>query len=620
MNDEVASPMERSASRSSSILLGEDLRQSGDPAAQRRPSLILTSAPSDEPQGLALGVDIDQLPPSPRLRRSYPSNSSPSTPQTPYFSTSPVGSPVLGSFPSSIPSSFPSPFLSAGSPTLAPSSPVEKAPSSPRLSSFTDPLGRLATGIVRRASNSSLNAELPTSRSRSPSPNRAPPSPTLSSPSLSPNIGSGGATIRRSSFAAQAREKEKEKEREAKEMEQKKREEKFRHTRGKSWSAKTAGQTKGGFGLGWLANRKRTLAGLVVIVGLFLIYSRVSGGGNDSAAQVRQPVGSVGSRMRRPARGGGGRSFIHPHVVERPKPSSKSWLTAPWRWIRSIAVSQPIERSRFTQSLRQRKTAGVTTDKNDKTKDAKRRSVFVSAPTVRFVDHEALPPPVEHSAAPERDTLVLYRILGNDLPPRHSPGQTLRNLRFLLQHESDFSVLPPLGPHGVHHSHLYGSGSKAKQAHTQMGGLRVDKYFVLNRIAEPEMVNAIIGLLHLYSVPDSRILIIPFEWDEYQLREFRWDGGVDRAFGWGIGAAPVYKPVFGDDKWRAVDPEEALENSIERMADLLEEADSEEAKALQAKHRKSHTLARLRALDFTYHEKNLYAMNNVSLSVLFLSF
>jgi len=102
--------MERSASRSSSILLGEDLRQSGDPAAQRRPSLILTSAPSDEPQGLALGVDIDQLPPSPRLRRSYPSNSSPSTPQTPYFSTSPVGSPVLGSFPSSIPSSFPSPL------------------------------------------------------------------------------------------------------------------------------------------------------------------------------------------------------------------------------------------------------------------------------------------------------------------------------------------------------------------------------------------------------------------------------------------------------------------------------------------------------------------------------
>ncbi|GAA5845904.1 hypothetical protein JCM5353_008417 [Sporobolomyces roseus] len=607
VNDENTSPMERSASRSSSILLGEDLRQSDDPATKRRPSLILTSAPSDEPQGLALGVDIDQLPPSPRLRRSYPSNaSSPSTPQTPYFSTSPVGSPVLGSFPSS----FPSPFLSAGSPTLAPSSPVEKAPSSPRLSSFTDPLGRLATGIVRRASNSSLNAELPTSRSRSSSPNRAPPSPTLSSPSLSPNIGSSGTTIRRSSYAAQAREKEKEKEREAKETEQKKREEKFRHTRGKSWSAKAAGQKKQGMLLGWLANRKRALALLVVTVGLFIIYSRLSGGGNESSTQVQRPVGSVGSRLRRPARGGGGRSFIHPHVVERPKPPSKSWIGAPWRWARSLVVSQPVERSRFTQSLRQRKSAGVAVNKNDKTKDAKRRSVFVSAPTVRFVDHEALPPPVEHSAAPERDTLVLYRILGNDLPPRHSPGQTLRNLRFLLQHESDFSVLPPLGPHGVHHSHLYGSGSKAKQAHTQMGGLRVDKYFVLNRIAEPEMVNAIIGLLHLYSVPDSRILIIPFEWDEYQLREFRWDGGVDRAFGWGIGAGPIQKPAFGEDKWRVVTPEEALESGIDRMADLLEEADSEEAKALQTKHRKSHTLARLRALDFTYHEKNLYAMNN----------
>jgi hypothetical protein len=145
-----------------------------------------------------------------------------------------------------------------------------------------------------------------------------------------------------------------------------------------------------------------------------------------------------------------------------------------------------------------------------------------------------------------------------------------------------------------------------------MGGLRVDKYFVLNRISEPEMIKAIIGLLHLYSVPDSRILVIPFDWNEYQAREFRWDGGVDRAFGWGIGAAQVNRPTFGQDKWRAVTTEEVIEDEVLRMADLLEEADSDEAKALQAKHRKSQTLARLRALDFTYHEKNLYAMNNVS--------
>ncbi len=33
---------------------------------------------------------------------------------------------------------------------------------------------------------------------------------------------------------------------------------------------------------------------------------------------------------------------------------------------------------------------------------------------------------------------ALYRILGNDLPPRHSAGQTLTNVRFILDHEADF--------------------------------------------------------------------------------------------------------------------------------------------------------------------------------------
>ncbi|GAA5965491.1 hypothetical protein JCM3765_003304 [Sporobolomyces pararoseus] len=607
-----SSNMERSNSRSSSILLGEDL--TNDPTTKRRPSLILTSAPSEEPQGLAIGMDLDQLPPSPRLRRSYPSSpaGSPKTPQTSFFSTSPIGSPVLGS--------FPSPFLGTGSPTLAPSPPMHSAPSSPRLSSFTDPLGRLATGLARKASNSSLNAELPTSISRSSSPSRAPPSPTLSaSPSLSPSLGtsskSNGSAIRRTSFAAQAREKEKEKEREMKEREQKKREEKFRHTRGMSWSAKAAAKQGSGGPRQWLSNPKRALIAVALVIGL--AYFSCSGGsyrgGGGGGIQTDRPERRntmIGRRLQRPLRGGGGRAFIHPHVVSRPTPPSKSWIGAPWRYVRSFVVSQPLQRTPIGVDTRSRQSSGIAAAPIDKEKSEKRRNVFVSAPNVKFVDHEALPPPVEHSDDPQRDTLVLYRILGNDLPPRHSPGQTLRNLRFLLQHESDFSVLPPLGPHALHHSHLYGSGTKAKQAHSQMGGLRVDKYFVLNRISEPEMVKAIIGLLHLYSVPDSRILVIPFDWSEYQTREFRWDGGVDRAFGWGIGSAPSWKPKFGEDKWRVVTTEEAIENEVQRMADLLEEADSDEAKALQAKHRKSQTLARLRALDFTYHEKNLYAMNN----------
>lgn len=33
------------------------------------------------------------------------------------------------------------------------------------------------------------------------------------------------------------------------------------------------------------------------------------------------------------------------------------------------------------------------------------------------------------------DSFVLYRIIGNDLYPRHEPGQSLQNLRFILEHE-----------------------------------------------------------------------------------------------------------------------------------------------------------------------------------------
>ncbi|CEQ38852.1 SPOSA6832_00330 [Sporobolomyces salmonicolor] len=595
------------AGRSSSILLGEDLLHSNDPYAKRRPSLILTSAPLEESQGLALGVDMSQPLPSPRLRRSYPAGSSPvpspTTPHSPYFSTSPVNSPTLGS--------FPSPLLAAGSPTFGSSATMERAPSSPRLSTITDPLGRLATGLIRRASNTSLNANLPTSVQRSPSPSRAASSPTLASgPSLSPIL--GGGSTRRTSFAAQAREKEKEKEKELKERELKKRVEKFHHARGFSWTAPAGsklGKAKTGAGP---SSKKRVLMAGLLVVGLCIMFFKMqSGSSSDVAVQTdpTRPTAVVGSRLRRLR--GGGRQFIHPEVVERPAPPSKSLAGAPWRWLRRFFV---LDRASLPAGYRpgapnRRKKMEKAADRGD-FKEAKRRSVFVASPHVQFVDHEALPPPIEHSDAPERDTLVLYRILGNDLPPRHSPGQTLRNLRFLLQHESDFSILPPLGPHGLHHSHLYGSGRKAQAAHTQMGGLRVDKYFVLNRIAEPEMVSAIIGLLHLYSVPDSRILIIPFEWDEYQRREFRWDGGVDAVAGWGIGGAPVLRPSFGKDRWQVVMPEDALRQQDQRMADLLEEADGEEAKEAQAKKRKSETLARLRALDFTYHEKNLYAMNN----------
>ena len=603
----LAAPMQRQASSGSSILLGEDLHPGADSTGKRRPSLILTSA-TEEPHGLAIGVDMgDGRLPSPLLGSSF-STSPLNSPAQPYFSTSPVSSPTLGN--------FPSPYLAASPTFAAASTSMERAPSSPRLASFTDPLGRLATGLVRRASSNSLNTDLPTSV-------KPPPSPTLSAPSLSPSFGAGASgPIRRTSFASAAREKEKE----VQEAEVKKRTDKFKHSRMFSWaarpndpkSASAAGQRKPqtGASKGW---RKRTLALFaLVVVGVvyFALGQRASAtpppmGRRLRAAAGRVPVG--GRLLRRPETG---RKFIHPAVLDREggkkaASSSGSWVAAPVRAAQRLfgggSDTATVDRARSGEMrqagrAQERSTAAQASATDN---EVKRRNVFVARPHVEFVEHEALPPPIEHNDRPERDTLVLYRILGNDLPPRHSPGQTLRNLRFLLQHESDFSVLPPLGPHGIHHSHLYGSGNKAKEAHTQMGGLRVDKYFVLNRIAEPEMVSAIIGLLHLYSVPDSRILVIPFDWSEYQRREFRWDGGVDMARGWGLGDGTGDTSGLPQKLYRA-DPDE--------LAALLEEADGDEARAheaLQLRRRKAETLGRLRALDFVYHEKNLYAMNNV---------
>ncbi|GAA5891100.1 hypothetical protein JCM6882_006419 [Rhodosporidiobolus microsporus] len=595
--------MSRSASgqgeRSSSILLGEDLN---GPSEKRRPSLTLTSAPTEEPQGLAISVDMGGPVPSPLLQRSFSGSTSRlNSPMSPYFSTSPANSPVLGS--------LPSPLLAAGSPTLGSSPSMERVPSSPRLSTLTDPLGRLATGLVRRASSNTLNSELP--MSNKPSPSRADSSPSLSAP-LSPLLG-GGGSIRRTSFAAAAREKEKEKEKEKQDREDKKRAAKF-HNRMFSFADRPGdflGRSKTGASVGY---KKRGLFLALIIIGALFVAYRAMSGTKDttgvsslSKKQAAAARARMGPRLRRAPTGG--KQFIHPDVVDRRPPPSKSWLGAPFRWARravGLGQSAPASGYRAADAQRQRGGRGSKAEAG-KSKDAKRRSVFVAKKHVEFVDHQALPPPIEHGDAPQRDTLVLYRILGNDLPPRHSPGQTLRNLRFLLQHESDFSVLPPLGPHAVHHSHLYGSGSKAKEAHTQMGGLRVDKYFVLNRIAEPEMVSAIIGLLHLYSVPDSRILVIPFEWSEYQRREFRWDGGVDSATGWTIGDGPHLKPSFGKKVWT---PAPDNVPTPDELSFLLEEADGDEARAAAAKKRKSETLGRLRALDFTYHEKNLYAMNN----------
>lgn len=118
---------------------------------------------------------------------------------------------------------------------------------------------------------------------------------------------------------------------------------------------------------------------------------------------------------------------------------------------------------------------------------------------------------------PHRDTVAIYRILGNDLPPRHDEGQTIRNLRFMLSQENSFDFL-----------------SSAASSYP----LKVEKYYVLNRLTSPKIVDPLCALFEEFGIPQDRILSIPFEWSEYSKRRLRWDQGVASPDNlWGIGQA-----------------------------------------------------------------------------------
>ncbi|RUS27229.1 alginate lyase-domain-containing protein [Jimgerdemannia flammicorona] len=128
---------------------------------------------------------------------------------------------------------------------------------------------------------------------------------------------------------------------------------------------------------------------------------------------------------------------------------------------------------------------------------------------------------------PHCDQIVLYRILGNDLPPRHKQGQTLSNLRFILEHEPSFP--------------------------------KTKKYWILNRMVDPANEAAIIKLLKKHQQDYVRI---PFEADEYLRQDFRLEDFPEPDF-------------FHSDEYARFSK-----------------------------------VAKLRTIDYTYHEKNLYAMNN----------
>lgn len=81
----------------------------------------------------------------------------------------------------------------------------------------------------------------------------------------------------------------------------------------------------------------------------------------------------------------------------------------------------------------------------------------------------------------EKNTFAIYRIIGNDLPPRHHSGQSLENLRFILEHEAEFPGC--------------------------------EKVFILNRIVDHTQEAAVAGLL---DAAGYRYIRIPFVADEYR--------------------------------------------------------------------------------------------------------
>lgn len=83
-------------------------------------------------------------------------------------------------------------------------------------------------------------------------------------------------------------------------------------------------------------------------------------------------------------------------------------------------------------------------------------------------------------AAQRKDDFVLYRIIGNDLEPRHSDGQSIQNVKFILENEPEFKDCR--------------------------------KKWVLNRIFDPVIEQQIIALLESFEQDYTRI---PFDFEDY---------------------------------------------------------------------------------------------------------
>lgn len=111
----------------------------------------------------------------------------------------------------------------------------------------------------------------------------------------------------------------------------------------------------------------------------------------------------------------------------------------------------------------------------------------------------------------EPDTFVLYRIIGNDLPPRHLKGQTLENIQFILENEREFKGC--------------------------------EKRFVLNRMVNADEEKKIMDMLDKAGYP---FLHIPFSQKEYL--KLGWDtDGVPEEF---VPGTPRFKKLKTEEQGR----------------------------------------------------------------------
>ncbi len=116
--------------------------------------------------------------------------------------------------------------------------------------------------------------------------------------------------------------------------------------------------------------------------------------------------------------------------------------------------------------------------------------------SVRPVNEQAIKEAYEKSAlAKEPNTFALYRIIGNDLNPRHKKGQSYDNLRFILENESP---LPDC-----------------------------TKFWVVNRIFDPDPERDIIDLLKQHH---QEFVHIPFVAEDYRKIGLDYDCFPDRRF------------------------------------------------------------------------------------------